>query len=129
MMPFDDDEEESELYSKGEGGKLKGENLSCTSLYLKSLRAKYFEVNKRWRHHQSRQLRHGTGGEGNILQPPAPVVSDATTLKTVGATDLTTTYSVCTRRVFGGIDHQTQALRSEVRCFYHKATNGLFNFI
>ncbi|GFY15287.1 retrovirus-related Pol polyprotein from transposon TNT 1-94 [Trichonephila clavipes] len=34
--------------------------------------------------------------------------------KTLGPTDLTSTYSVCTRRVFGGIGHRTQALRSGV---------------
>ncbi|GFW20965.1 uncharacterized protein TNCV_1714721 [Trichonephila clavipes] len=35
--------------------------------------------------------------------------------KTFGPTDLTSTYSMCTRRVFGGIGHRTQAFRSEVR--------------
>ncbi|GFY36216.1 hypothetical protein TNCV_4845881 [Trichonephila clavipes] len=44
------------------------------------------------------QFRHGTGGEGKILQTPAPAVSAATTHKTFGPTDLTGTYSVCTRR-------------------------------
>ncbi|GFU32942.1 uncharacterized protein TNCV_4155321 [Trichonephila clavipes] len=62
------------------------------------------------------QFRHGTGGEGNILQPPAPVVSAATAHRTFRPTDLTSTYSVCTLRVFGGIGHRTQALRSGVRC-------------
>ncbi|GFX70989.1 uncharacterized protein TNCV_1689721 [Trichonephila clavipes] len=68
----------------------------------------------RWRHHRSPppQFRHGAGGEGNIIQPPALVVSDATTHKTFGPTDLTSTYSVCTRRAFGGIGHQTQAFQS-----------------
>ncbi|GFV14411.1 hypothetical protein TNCV_808431 [Trichonephila clavipes] len=31
-------------------------------------------------------------------------------------TDLTSTYFVCTRMVFGGIEHLTQALRYGVRC-------------
>ncbi|GFT33594.1 uncharacterized protein TNCV_4381771 [Trichonephila clavipes] len=44
----------------------------------------------RWRHHRSPppQFRHGTGGEGNILQPPALVVSAATAHKTFGPTDI-----------------------------------------
>ncbi|GFW63116.1 uncharacterized protein TNCV_4454641 [Trichonephila clavipes] len=55
----------------------------------------------RWRHHRSPppQFRHGTGGEGSVLQPPALVVSAATAQKTCGPTDLTSTYSVCTQRV------------------------------
>ncbi|GFU81807.1 uncharacterized protein TNCV_3087191 [Trichonephila clavipes] len=75
----------------------------------------------RWRHHQSAppQFRHGTGGEGNILQPTAPVVSAATAHKTFGPTDFTSTYSVCTRRVFGGIGHRIQVFRSGVRCSNH----------
>ncbi|GFS90672.1 hypothetical protein TNCV_3770991 [Trichonephila clavipes] len=40
-----------------------------------------------------------------------------------GPTDLTSTYSVCTRRVFGGIGHRTHAFRSGVRCSNHKATH------
>ncbi|GFW46048.1 uncharacterized protein TNCV_3276651 [Trichonephila clavipes] len=74
--------------------------------------------NDRWRHHRSPppQFRYGTGGEENILQSPALVVSAATANKTFGPTDLTSTYSVCTRRVFGGIEHRTQAFRSGVRC-------------
>ncbi|GFS58038.1 uncharacterized protein TNCV_3124971 [Trichonephila clavipes] len=69
---------------------------------------------ERWRHHRSppTQFRLGTGGEGNILQPPALVVSVAIAHKTFGPTDLMSTYSMCTRRVFGGIGHQTQAFRS-----------------
>ncbi|GFV22065.1 uncharacterized protein TNCV_4527501 [Trichonephila clavipes] len=68
----------------------------------------------RWRHHRSPppQFRHRTGGEGNIHQPPALVVSAATAHKTFGPTDLTSTYAVCIRRVFGGIGHRTQASRS-----------------
>ncbi|GFT29127.1 transposable element Tcb1 transposase [Trichonephila clavipes] len=40
----------------------------------------------RWQHHLSPppQFRHRTGGEENILQPPASVVSAATTHKTFG---------------------------------------------
>ncbi|GFY01575.1 hypothetical protein TNCV_2607591 [Trichonephila clavipes] len=53
--------------------------------------------------------------EGSILQPPVPVVSAATAHKTFGPTDLTSMYCVCTRRVFGGIGHRTQAFRSWAR--------------
>ncbi|GFW17174.1 uncharacterized protein TNCV_2762971 [Trichonephila clavipes] len=76
----------------------------------------------RWRHHLSpppQFSRHGTRGEGNILQPPALVVSATVAHKTFRPTDLTSTYSVCTRRVFGGIEHRTQAFRSGVRCSNH----------
>ncbi|GFW73133.1 uncharacterized protein TNCV_832511 [Trichonephila clavipes] len=68
-------------------------------------------VYDRCRHHRSPypQFRHGTGGEGNILQPPSFGVSAATSHKTFGPTDFTSTYSVCTRRVFGAIGHRTQA--------------------
>ncbi|GFW27668.1 uncharacterized protein TNCV_765501 [Trichonephila clavipes] len=61
----------------------------------------------RRRHHRSPppQFRHGTGGEGNILQSPALVISAATTHKTFGPTDLTSTYSVFTQKVFGGFGH------------------------
>ncbi|GFW30714.1 hypothetical protein TNCV_4088341 [Trichonephila clavipes] len=52
--------------------------------------------------------------EGNILQPPAPVVSAATAHKTFDSTDLTSMSFVCTRRVFGVIEHRTHALRSGV---------------
>ncbi|GFX48945.1 uncharacterized protein TNCV_2797361 [Trichonephila clavipes] len=80
----------------------------------------------RWRPHrsQSPQFRHGTGGKGNILQSPALVVSAAPTHRTFEPTDLTSTYSVCTRRIFGAIGHRTQALRSGVRCSNHWATHG-----
>ncbi|GFW23182.1 hypothetical protein TNCV_3802821 [Trichonephila clavipes] len=49
----------------------------------------------RWRYHLSppAQFRHGTGGEGNNLQPPALVVSATTAHKTFRPTDLTSTYS------------------------------------
>ncbi|GFX22937.1 hypothetical protein TNCV_2086451 [Trichonephila clavipes] len=53
------------------------------------------------------------------LQFPALVVSAATTRKTFGPTDLTSTYSVCTRKVFGGIEHGTQSFRSGVQCSNH----------
>ncbi|GFY20801.1 hypothetical protein TNCV_1120351 [Trichonephila clavipes] len=36
-----------------------------------------------------------------------------------GPTDLMSTYSMCTRRIFGGIGHRTQAFRSGVRCSNH----------
>ncbi|GFX00088.1 hypothetical protein TNCV_3080841 [Trichonephila clavipes] len=39
--------------------------------------------------------------------------------KTFGPTDLTSTYSVCTRRVFGAIGYRTQAFWSGVRCSNH----------
>ncbi|GFY27882.1 uncharacterized protein TNCV_243471 [Trichonephila clavipes] len=75
----------------------------------------------RWRYHRSPPLQfmHETGGEGNILQLPALMVSDATAHKTFGPTDLSSTYSGCTRRVFGGIGHRTQAFRSGVQCSNH----------
>ncbi|GFY04742.1 uncharacterized protein TNCV_419961 [Trichonephila clavipes] len=75
----------------------------------------------RWRHHQSPppQFRHGIGGEINILHPPALVVSAGTINKTFRPTDLTRTYSVCTRRVFGGVGHRTQPFWSRVRCANH----------
>ncbi|GFU59832.1 hypothetical protein TNCV_2987881 [Trichonephila clavipes] len=44
---------------------------------------------------------------------PVPCTRDSAH-KTFGPTDLTSTYSVCTR-VFGGIRHRTQAFRSGVR--------------
>ncbi|GFV72195.1 uncharacterized protein TNCV_995671, partial [Trichonephila clavipes] len=74
-----------------------------------------------WRHHLSPppQSRHGTGGKGDILQPPALVASAVIAHKTFGLTDLSSTCSVCTRRVFGGIGHRTQAFRSGVRCSNH----------
>ncbi|GFW56624.1 hypothetical protein TNCV_1863341 [Trichonephila clavipes] len=65
------------------------------------------------------QFNHGTLGEGNILQPPAPVVCAATAHKIFGPIDLTSTYSVRTWGVFGGIDHRTQILRSGARCCNH----------
>ncbi|GFX87720.1 uncharacterized protein TNCV_4304291 [Trichonephila clavipes] len=75
----------------------------------------------RWRHHLASppQFRHGTEGEGNILQPRALVVSAATSHKTFGPTNLTSMYSVCTWRVFGSIGHRAQAFRSGVRCSNH----------
>ncbi|GFU56292.1 hypothetical protein TNCV_582261 [Trichonephila clavipes] len=68
----------------------------------------------RWRRHLLPQFRYGTEGEGNTIQPPAHVISAATAYKIFEPTDLTSTYSVCTRRVFGGIGHRTQAFRSRV---------------
>ncbi|GFW82988.1 hypothetical protein TNCV_4604151 [Trichonephila clavipes] len=53
---------------------------------------------------------------GNILQLPALVGSAVTSHKTFGPTDLTSTYSVSTRRVFGGIGHRTHSFWSGVRC-------------
>ncbi|GFU45973.1 hypothetical protein TNCV_5102681 [Trichonephila clavipes] len=57
--------------------------------------------------------------EGSILLSHAPVLAAATTQKTFEPTDLTSTYSVCPRMVFGGIGHRTQAFRSRVRCSTH----------
>ncbi|GFU10581.1 uncharacterized protein TNCV_1772621 [Trichonephila clavipes] len=70
----------------------------------------------RWQHPtiSPPQFRHGIGGEGNILHPLTLVGSAATAHKTLGPIDLTSTYSVCTRRVFGGIGHQAGVPRSEV---------------
>ncbi|GFV68123.1 uncharacterized protein TNCV_1874051 [Trichonephila clavipes] len=58
-------------------------------------------LHDRCRHHLSPapQFWLENGGEGNILQPPAPVVSAATTHKTFGPTDFTRTDSVCTRNL------------------------------
>ncbi|GFS73736.1 uncharacterized protein TNCV_1457881 [Trichonephila clavipes] len=68
----------------------------------------------RWRHHLSPppQFRYGTEGEGNILQPPTPMVSAATTHKTVGPTDSMSTYSVCIQRAFGGGEPRLSGLES-----------------
>ncbi|GFT30030.1 uncharacterized protein TNCV_715021 [Trichonephila clavipes] len=92
-----------------------GKNESCQSL------RQVGSLHYRWRHHLSPlpQFRHGARGERNILQPPAPAVSAATAHKAFGSTDLTSMYSVCNRRVFGGIEHRSQALQSGVRCSNH----------
>ncbi|GFV60666.1 uncharacterized protein TNCV_4180021 [Trichonephila clavipes] len=81
----------------------KGKNESCQSLRQVGL------LHDRWRHLLSPppRFRHGTGEEGNILQTPAPVVSAATASKTFAPTDLTSTYSACTRSVFDGIRLRT----------------------
>ncbi|GFX41181.1 uncharacterized protein TNCV_2218791 [Trichonephila clavipes] len=86
----------------------------------------------RWRHQRPPppQFRHGTGGEGNSLPPHALVVSAATAFKAFGPTDLMSTYSVCTRRVFNGIGHRTQNFRSGVRCLATRGpTLGLYTII
>ncbi|GFX18911.1 hypothetical protein TNCV_322161 [Trichonephila clavipes] len=63
-----------------------------------------------------RQTNHATQSTGGKHSPaPAPGVSAATAHKTFGPIDLTSTDSVCTRKVFGGIGHRTQAFRSRVR--------------
>ncbi|GFY10963.1 hypothetical protein TNCV_1124841 [Trichonephila clavipes] len=56
------------------------------------------------------EFKHGAEGEGNILQSPALVNQP---------TELTSTYFVCTRRVFGSIGHRTQVFRSGVRFSNH----------
>ncbi|GFX10053.1 hypothetical protein TNCV_4539241 [Trichonephila clavipes] len=91
----------------------KGRNESCQSLRQGGL------LHDRWQNHlsPSPQFRHGTAGEGIILQHPAPVVSAATTHKTTHhPTNLRSTYSVSTRIIFDGIGHRTQVLWSAVRC-------------
>ncbi|GFU34133.1 uncharacterized protein TNCV_3199321 [Trichonephila clavipes] len=65
------------------------------------------------------KFRCGTRGQGNILQPPVLMVKAATTHKTFEPTDLTSTYSVCTRMVFGSIGHRNQSFRSGIRCCNH----------
>ncbi|GFS88155.1 hypothetical protein TNCV_765141 [Trichonephila clavipes] len=47
------------------------------------------------------KLSHGAGGEGNILQPPVPVVSAVNAHKTFGPTDLTSTFSVARHLIDG----------------------------
>ncbi|GFW63249.1 hypothetical protein TNCV_3476651 [Trichonephila clavipes] len=76
----------------------------------------------KWRHHLSPppQFCHGIGDEGNIFQSPALVIQPTS----FGPTDLTSKFSVCTPRVFGGIGHRTQAFRSGVRCSNHQTTHG-----
>ncbi|GFX81178.1 hypothetical protein TNCV_1911701 [Trichonephila clavipes] len=61
--------------------------------------------------HEFSPFRHATGREGNILPPSATMASAETSHKTFEPTDLTSTYSVCTRRVFGSTGHRTQAFR------------------
>ncbi|GFW51762.1 hypothetical protein TNCV_1186941 [Trichonephila clavipes] len=75
----------------------------------------------RWRHHLSPppQLWDWRCGKYS----PVPCTRDSSH-KTFGPTDLTSTYSLCTRRVFGGIGHRTQAFRSGVRCSKHQASHG-----
>ncbi|GFW37270.1 hypothetical protein TNCV_2632541 [Trichonephila clavipes] len=82
------------------------------------VRGKIPQRDDRWRHHLSPppQFRHGTEGEGNILQSPALVIQPTRLFR---PTDLTSTYSVCTWRVFDGIGHQTQAFQSGVRYSNH----------
>ncbi|GFX44182.1 hypothetical protein TNCV_4119781 [Trichonephila clavipes] len=52
---------------------------------------------------------------GGGKHSPAPSVFAATTHKTLRPTDLTSTCSVCTRKIFGCIGHRTHALQSGVR--------------
>ncbi|GFU66129.1 hypothetical protein TNCV_2858021 [Trichonephila clavipes] len=63
------------------------------------------------------------GLDGRGKYSPVPCTSDSSH-KTFGSTDLMSTYSVCTRRVFDDIGHRTQAFRSGVRCSNHQATHG-----
>ncbi|GFW50951.1 hypothetical protein TNCV_3592331 [Trichonephila clavipes] len=59
---------------------------------------------------------------------PFPCTRDSAH-KTLVLTDLTSTYSVRTRRVFGGIGHRTQAFRSGVQCSNRQATHGPGSFL
>ncbi|GFX62767.1 uncharacterized protein TNCV_3350931 [Trichonephila clavipes] len=72
-------------------------------------------LHNRWRHHlfPPPQFRHRTGGERNIFQPPALVVSAATAHKTFGPTDSMSMYSVCIWRVFGNIKPRPSGLESD----------------
>ncbi|GFX04104.1 hypothetical protein TNCV_3972531 [Trichonephila clavipes] len=54
---------------------------------------------------------------------PVPCTRDSAH-KTFGPTDLTSMYSVCIQRVFGGIGHRTKAIWSRVRCSNHQVTHG-----
>ncbi|GFV72810.1 uncharacterized protein TNCV_2714021 [Trichonephila clavipes] len=49
---------------------------------------------------------------GKYSPAPTPMVSAVTAHKTFEPTDLTSTYSVCTRRVFGGIELSLSGLES-----------------
>ncbi|GFU61629.1 hypothetical protein TNCV_2864281 [Trichonephila clavipes] len=60
---------------------------------------------------------------GRIYYSLVPYICDSAH-KTFGPTDLTSTNSVCTRRIFGDIGHRTQAFCSGVRCSNHQATHG-----
>ncbi|GFX60783.1 hypothetical protein TNCV_4977591 [Trichonephila clavipes] len=55
----------------------------------------------------------GMNWRGENFLNPTPVVFAVTTSKNFRPTYLTRTYSVCTRRVFGGMGHRTQGLRSD----------------
>ncbi|GFT96628.1 hypothetical protein TNCV_5022671 [Trichonephila clavipes] len=70
----------------------------------------------RWRHHRFPPTQLDMELEGReifFLHPSALVASAVTTHKTFGPTDLTSMYSVCTRRAFSGIGHRTQAFLSD----------------
>ncbi|GFV07034.1 transposable element Tcb2 transposase [Trichonephila clavipes] len=90
---------------------LKPQMPSCHSLHDLE-----FAVQDLWRHHRSPtpQFRFGTAREGNILQHQSLMVSVATAHKTFGPTVLTSEYSVCTWRVFGGIEPRPSGLESEI---------------
>ncbi|GFU82390.1 hypothetical protein TNCV_2462731 [Trichonephila clavipes] len=88
---------------------------SCQSLRQVGL------LYNRRRHHLSPppQFRHGTGGEGNIFSSPLHPGFLLRPTTRLSDTDLTSTYSVCTRRLFGGIGHRTQVFQSAVRYSNH----------
>ncbi|GFU25999.1 hypothetical protein TNCV_5104871 [Trichonephila clavipes] len=87
----------------------KGRNESCQSLrhrldfYTIDGDTTYLHL-----HNSGMELEKGK----YIFQPTAHVVSAETAPNTFESTDLNRTYSMSTRRVFGGIGHRTQALRS-----------------
>ncbi|GFU80599.1 hypothetical protein TNCV_534731 [Trichonephila clavipes] len=51
-------------------------------------------------HNKSIAIRMELKGEGDIVQPSAPVVSSTTTHNAFGHTDLTSTYNVCTQSIW-----------------------------
>ncbi|GFX81257.1 hypothetical protein TNCV_1828941 [Trichonephila clavipes] len=61
------------------------------------------------------QCRHGTEGKGDILRPLHSGFSLSLSAhnQTFGPPDLTSPYSVCTRRVFGGIEPRPSGLESD----------------
>ncbi|GFY09215.1 hypothetical protein TNCV_2991331 [Trichonephila clavipes] len=71
-------------------------------------------------------LEHHAGDSTNSLdeiwnrtEREGKIVSSDLAHKTSIATELTSTYSVCTRRVFSGIGHRTQGFRSGVQNSNH----------
>ncbi|GFV52978.1 hypothetical protein TNCV_2876441 [Trichonephila clavipes] len=102
---------------------LKGRKESCQSLRQIGL------LYDTWRHHLSPppQFRHELKERGKYS--PAPVVSAATAYKTFKLTDLRSTHSVCTRRIFSGIEPRPSDLESDALTTRQPtALNSLWNF-